>query len=84
MHKYWTNWTNLAGLALESQQVVFLRMMKLAQGGPGANVEARRMVSEKVAEANNAAVKLMTGGTPASVVRGYRRTVRANARRLSK
>jgi hypothetical protein len=77
-------WSNLAMLAIESQQVVALRMMKLAAGGSGAHSEAHRMVSEKMTEANNAAMSLMMGASPDSVVHGYRRKVRANARRLSK
>jgi hypothetical protein len=77
-------WSNLAMLALESQQVIGLRMMKLATGGSGAHAEAHRMVSEKVTEANNAAMSLMMGGSADSVVRNYRRKVRANVRRLTK
>ena len=81
MFKYWSS---LAMLAAESQQVIFLRMMKLAAGGPGAHAEANRMVSEKVGQAGRAMTRLALGGSPASVMGGYRKAVRANRRRLSK
>jgi hypothetical protein len=77
-------WSNLAMLAVESQQVIALRMMKLAAGGTKAETEAHRMISEKVTEAGNATMRLMMGASPDSVVLDYRRKVRANARRLTK
>ena len=40
------------------------------------------MVSEKIAAAQGAALSLMSGASPESVVRAYRGKVRANARRL--
>ena len=46
-------------------------------------VEAQRMVTEKMVAAAEAAMTLATGGTAERVVRDYRRKVRANARRLS-
>jgi hypothetical protein len=78
------SWHNLAMLAAESQQVIWLRTMKLAAGGPKAKREARRMVSEKVVAASAEAGRLMMGATPDSVVKRYRRKVKANLRRLSK
>ena len=78
------SWLNLTMLAAESQQVIGLRLMKLAIGGPKGRAEANRMVSEKVAAATHATGRLMTGGSPDSVVKGYRRKVRANSRRLLK
>jgi hypothetical protein len=77
-------WFNLAMLAAESQQVIALRMMKLAAGGAAARDEARRMTSEKVAAMTEAGAKLMAGGSADSVVSGYRRKVRANIKRLTK
>ncbi|NEU13740.1 hypothetical protein G3T14_16600 [Methylobacterium sp. BTF04] len=71
-------------LALESQQVIGLRMAKLSLGGAAAQAEAQRMVSEKIAAANEAAVLMATGGSTQTIVAGYRRKVRANVRRLSK
>jgi hypothetical protein len=77
-------WYGLAMLAAESQQVMWLRMMRLCAGGPAAESEARRMVSEKLTAAAQASAMLMKGGTPDGVAKAYRRKVRANLRRLSK
>lgn len=78
------SWFNLTMLAMESQQVIAMRMVKLAMGGPKAQAEASLMVSEKVAAAALAGGRLMSGATHDSVVQGYRRKVKANARRLAK
>ena len=78
------SWYNLTMLAAESQQVVWLRLTKLAAGGPGAAHEAQLMVAEKLAAATHATGRLALGASPDSVVRSYRQKVRANARRLSK
>ena len=77
-------WLNLAFLAAESQQVIFLRLLKLAAGGPKARSEAHRMTSEKVAALAEAGAKMMTGTSSDRIVSDYRRKVRANARRLAK
>jgi hypothetical protein len=79
-----SSWYNVAMLAVESQQVIWLRTLKLAAGGPGAQVEAERMVSEKIAAATKATVNLMSGQSPDQIVKAYRRTVKANARRLGR
>jgi hypothetical protein len=71
-------------LAIESNRVITLRMMKLAAGGAAAQAEARLMVSEKVSEAMVAGVTLMSGGSHAKVIKQYRRRVAANARRLGR
>ena len=71
-------------LALESQQVIGLRLLKLTLGGAAASREANRMVAEKVIAFGEAAAKVATGGTTRSVVKGYRKKVRANRRRLTK
>ena len=76
----WYNWTMLVA---ESQHVIALRMIRIASGGRAAEGEAQLMVSEKVNAATRAAGRLMAGGSPDSVVSAYRRTVQANARRLS-
>ena len=74
---------------LEAQQVVALRLAKLARGGASATGEANRMVSEKMAAAveaqQAAATALLTGNAaqiPARTVALYRRKMRANRRRL--
>ena len=74
----------LSMLALESQQVMWLRAMKLSAGGIAGDREAKLMVSEKLAAAQQAAAKSMLGAAPIGIVRGYRRKVRANVRRLSR
>jgi hypothetical protein len=78
------SWFNLAMLAAESQQVISLRLVKLGKAGPRARREARRMVSEKIAAASQAAGRLMRGASTDDIVNDYRRKVRANRRRLSK
>lgn len=74
----------LSMLGLEAQQAIWLRGLKLASGGRAADVEAALMVTEKVKAAQSAAIKLATGTAPVGIVRGYRKKVRANVRRLSK
>jgi len=78
-------------LGLEASSVIGLRTLKIAAGGPAAEAEAQRMVSEKVDAAMALQIKAMTGGlgfTPpgaaAKTLAHYRRKVRANRRRLSK
>ena len=78
------NWIAITSLAVESQQVMWLRTFKLMAGGPIADREAIKMVTEKVEAAQRAAGRLMLGAKPDSVIRGYRRKVRANRRRLLK
>ncbi len=78
------SWYNLSLLAAESQRVIWLRTMKLAAGGPAAAQEASLMIAEKLTAATTAAGRLALGASPDSVVAGYRKKVRANARRLSR
>lgn len=75
---------DLSMLAYESQQAIWLRTIKLSTGGPAADREAKLMVDEKLSAAMQAAGKLIGGAHPSSVVKAYRRKVRANVRRLSK
>ncbi len=75
---------DMSMLALEAQQVIALRLTRLALGGPAvAARETRRMVSEKAVAAVETGMHLATGGAPDKVVRHYRRKVRANRDRLS-
>jgi hypothetical protein len=71
-------------LAMEAQEVIFLRMLKLAAGGPQAASEASRMITEKAAAGAAAATALFSGGSPHRITADYRRKVKANARRLRK
>ncbi|KAA0970332.1 hypothetical protein FPY71_07350 [Aureimonas fodinaquatilis] len=81
MHRLWYD---MMMLGIESQQVMFLRTMKLARGGKAGEREAQRMVAEKLSAAGAAGMTLSHGGTAETVVKGYRKKVRANARRLSR
>lgn len=74
----------------EAQQVIALRLAKLALGGPAATTEMNRMVSEKMSAAveaqSAAAVAVLTGDAaqiPSRTVALYRRKMRANRYRLS-
>ena len=78
-------------LSLEASSVIGLRTLKIAAGGPAADAEARKMVSEKVDAALALQMTAMTGGlgftapsAAAKTLTHYRRKVRANRRRLSK
>ncbi len=71
-------------LTIEAQQVIAMRVMRLSLGGTKSATEARRMVSEKIFAAGQAGFKLAKGGSGHSVVKHYRRKVRANHRRLRK
>jgi hypothetical protein len=71
-------------LAFETQQVIALRLLKLTWGGSAARSEANRMVTEKIAAIAETAAKVTTGSTASSVVKSYRKKVRANRQRLSK
>jgi len=71
-------------LAAESQHVIWLRSVKLAAGGEHALEEAQLMISEKAFAAFGAAGRLAMGDSPDRIVSGYRKKVRANARRLSR
>lgn len=69
-------------LAIEAQTVIGLRLMMLGAGGAAAQTEANLMVSEKASALLQAAATIASGGTAHRVVAGYRKHVRANARRL--
>ena len=73
----------LTALAAEAQQVIWLRCLKLAAGGPRASAEAKRMGTEKIDVAARAVAGLMRGDTPARTLQLYQAKVRANRRRLS-
>ena len=74
----------IALLAVESQKVVELRLVKLAWGGREAQAEAHQMVGEKVAALIEASGTLMGGGSMATVVDRYREHVAANTERLKR
>lgn len=73
---------NLGMLGFEAQQVMMLRSFKIAGDLASAGLEMQLMVAEKILAAGEAGSTLMRRGSVDSVVSGYRRKVRANARRL--
>ena len=73
--------TDTTMLALEAQMVIWTRLSRAAMGR-GSTAENMLMVTEKVTAFTEAAVTLATGGSAHKVVRGYRKKVRANVRRL--
>ena len=70
-------------LAFEAQAVIAMRLTSAALGR-GSQAENTRMVTEKAAAFVEAAAALAGGRSAHHVVRGYRKRVRANARRLRK
>ena len=77
-------WVQFWFQAIEVQQVVSLRMLKLMAGGAAAEREAVRMVTEKIEAAQETALRLASGASPQLAVRHYRSKVRANRRRLTR
>jgi hypothetical protein len=76
-------WFAGAMLALESCEVICLRLAKLANADDDAEIEAELMVSEKVDAMFEAGASLMAGRSVADIVDRYREHVAANARRLT-
>ena len=80
-----------AMLGFQAQNVVALRMMRLAAGGAAGQAEAMRMVSEKIAAFAEAQLKASAaaaaGRSPTvaadKVLQTYTKRVRANRRRLA-
>ena len=70
-------------LSLEALTVIGIRLTQLSCGGPGAQVEAQRMVTEKVSAFGEAAALLATGGSVHAVVKGYLGHIQPNVRRLT-
>jgi len=83
-----TAWMNFAfdsaRLCQEAQEVMTLRWMKLAAGGPAGQIEAQRMIAEKGFALAEAAGSLASGASMDRVVRRYRNIVRENKQRLSR
>jgi hypothetical protein len=70
-------------LAVEAQHVIGLRLAAVARGGTAAVLEARLMVTEKVAAAQEAAGMLALGASTEAMISFYRSKVQANVRRLA-
>lgn len=69
-------------LAVESQQVIALRLLHLSAGGPSAVQESQRMVMEKAVAVVESGARMLAGQDPDRIVKAYRRKVQANHRRL--
>jgi hypothetical protein len=76
-------WFAGAMLAVESCEVVRLRLEKFANHDNDAEQEARLMISEKIIAAFEAGVNWLAGARPAAIIGRYREQVAANAKRLS-
>jgi len=76
-------WSTVLLLALESSEVIGLRVAKLVGGGVDAQHEAHLIVSEKVDAVFEVSAGLMSGATVINVINRFREQVAANARRLS-
>jgi hypothetical protein len=74
---------NSTMLAWEAQEVVSLRIAKLARGGPDASNETHLMITEKLIALGEAALSAATGGSADSILSAYRDKVSANLHRLS-
>jgi hypothetical protein len=78
------DWSSLMMLGMECQQAIALRLLRLSTGGAKARRESSLMVTEKMNAGVNAAYQIASGHSPASIVKAYRKKVRANIKRLSK
>ena len=76
-------WFDVTLLALESSEVIGLRVAKLAGGGVDAQHEAHLMVSEKIDAVVEVGARLLCGATAVNVIDRLQEQVAANAERLS-
>jgi hypothetical protein len=75
--------TDTTMLAFEAQAVIWTRMSQAAMG-QGSHAENLLMVTEKITAFTEAAAVLAAGGSAHKIVKGYRRKVRANSKRLKR
>lgn len=75
-------WYPAVMLAMESSNVIELRLRKIARGGQAAATEGHLMVKEKIDALFEAGTVLIKSGSPAAVIDMYRQHVAANAARL--
>jgi hypothetical protein len=76
-------WYPALMLAIESNNVIDVRLRSIAAGKVNAEDETRLMISEKVDAAFEAGSMIVNGRPPAEVIDFYRMHVAANAARLS-
>jgi hypothetical protein len=70
-------------LAIEANEVIGLRMMKIISGGPDAMTEMQLMITEKINASAEAGTSLIFGQSPTAVMARVREHVANNQRRLS-
>jgi hypothetical protein len=73
--------TDTTLLAIESHSVIAMRLAQIAVGR-GTPAETQLMLTEKVLAFAEATAQIAGGASTQAVVTGYRRKVRANAKRL--
>ena len=61
-------WITVVMLALESSEVIGLRVAKLAQGGVDAQTEAHLLVNEKIFAVFDASLRIVCGATTSHVI----------------
>ena len=76
-------WFSVTLLALESSEVIGLRVAKLAGGGVDAQHETHLMVSEKIDAVVEVGAGVLSGATSVNLINRFRERVAANAERLS-
>ena len=76
-------WYPALMLAVESNNVIDIRLRSIATGKVNAEEETRLMVSEKIDAALEAGSMFVNGRRPAEVIDLYRKHVAANEARLS-
>jgi hypothetical protein len=76
-------WRHLLLLSIESHCVITMRTIKLTRGGASALDEAWRILVEKVAATAEIPQHMLNARSPLVLAVNYRKTVRANLRRLS-
>lgn len=75
-------WYPALMLAVESNNIIDVRLRKMAVGGVDPAHEIRLMVKEKVEAAFEVAAMLLQGSNSADVIEFYRIQVAANGQRL--
>jgi hypothetical protein len=65
----------LIRLAVEANEVIGLRMMKIISGGPDAMAEMQLMITEKINASAEAGTSLMFGQSPTAVMARVREHV---------
>ena len=76
-------WYPAMMLVVEANNVIDIRLKRIATGGVDAATETCLMFSEKVGAAVEAGSMLMRGESSAEIINFYRKHVAANAHRLA-